>query len=528
MSPVPAAVGPERAKECRVPRLLRSLAINSWMDGIDCFGHVGEIFVRGTKHRCVLLQEVNVSDYTHSVSSPSTSFTPTSSPAVTTQTTTRLLQKHSPPNMRRRLGIPELSVLVVSSMLLGYSIPNEFRLLNLSQVRYLVAVPQTVSPNATSTASNKMESEPFETSSDADALRDYHPGGNTTSLHPLLRLETPRLRGSAVMMDPRNRPQQSSNNSNLQIAWLMSFPNSGTSYTAQMIRDMSRTKTGSNYAVENLGGDGRSVPVFAHQPSGPFYVDPLQHRAYRDPTEFVLTKTHCGGSCERCAPTLYTETTFSFRHRCLRSKWVQKMDSNGTTQTTTVVHHGSYAADRVTKAVHLIRDPFDNVVSRFHLEQERHPGQSNGGVPAVPNDDNNPRERFRAFCETLNQKHAREERQAVWLAKNAELDELTADIPCRADFFRYVEWHNMAFVTTRDMELETYILHYDWYATRFEETVDELLDFLHLEKRGKVVPFQQGKVYDDYFTADERVRMKIAIRWMASPVLLGQLSRYLL
>jgi len=319
--------------------------------------------------------------------------------------------------------------------------------------------------------------------------------------------------------DSRNRPQPNSSN-DLQIAWLMSFPNSGTSYTAKMIRDMSRTKTGSNYAMENLGDDGRSVPVFAHQPSGPFYVDPLQHREYRDPTEFVLTKTHCGGSCERCAPTRYTETTFSFRHRCLRSKWVDQQ-KNGTTQT---VVHGNYPADRVAKAVHLIRDPFDNVVSRFHLEQERHSGQSGGGQAG----DNNPRERFRAFCETLNQKHARDERQAVWLEKNAELDELTADIPCRADFFRYVEWHNMAFVTTRDMELETYILHYNWYATRFEETVDELLDFLHLEKRGKVVPFEQGKVYDDYFTADERVRMKIAIRWMASPVLLDQLSRYLL
>jgi len=76
------------------------------------------------------------------------------------------------------------------------------------------------------------------------------------------------------------------------------------------------------------------------------------------------------------------------------------------------------------------------------------------------------------------------------------------------------------------LELDTYILHYDWYATRFEETVDELLDFLHLERRGDVAPFVEGKTYREYFTADERSRMKAAIQLMASPLLWKQLARY--
>lgn len=60
----------------------------------------------------------------------------------------------------------------------------------------------------------------------------------------------------------------------LEIAWLMSFPNSGTSYTTRLIRRASLTSSASNYGKENLSGD--SVPVFADQPTGPYWVDPLE------------------------------------------------------------------------------------------------------------------------------------------------------------------------------------------------------------------------------------------------------------
>jgi hypothetical protein len=196
----------------------------------------------------------------------------------------------------------------------------------------------------------------------------------------------------------------------------------------------------------------------------------------------------------------------------LSGKWREII--NGTQ---TIVH-GHYPPDRVTKAVHLIRNPFDNVVSRFHLERRiGHNGE-------IGRDYESSREGFRSFCFHLNAVYARDEIQTVWM--NPELEQLTADVPCRADFFRYVEWHNLAFVTARDMNLETYVLHYDWYETRFEETVQELLDFLHLERRDEVLPFEVGKVYKDYFTDEERAKMKTAIQWMASPVLWEQLARY--
>jgi cytoskeletal protein RodZ len=89
----------------------------------------------------------------------------------------------------------------------------------------------------------------------------------------------------------------------LQIAWLMSFPNSGTSYTQKMIRHVTLTRTASNYGNEAKGSKGASITVFADQPTGPFWQDTHIHPEYTLPTDYALTKTHCGGRCENCPPT---------------------------------------------------------------------------------------------------------------------------------------------------------------------------------------------------------------------------------
>lgn len=305
----------------------------------------------------------------------------------------------------------------------------------------------------------------------------------------------------------------------LKIAWLMSFPNSGTSYTSRLIRHVSLTNTGSNYGVENLGVNHTSVPIFADQPTGPFYVDPTVHPEYDFPKRYILTKTHCGGRCERCGPSRYMETTYSFRKRCLSGKWAAAMLDDKTK----LVKKGTYAATRVEKAVHLIRNPFDNVVSRFHLERKI--GHLPDGKTLIGERYPNTSEGFREFCQWLNDEYSMLEAKSTWLSP--ELDVLTADIPCRADFFRYIEWHNQAGITIRDLGLKSYTLRYDWYATRFRETLGELLAFLELPDRGEAPEFALGKTYSkEYFTSDERLRMKEAMEFMASPRLWEHLEGY--
>jgi hypothetical protein len=152
----------------------------------------------------------------------------------------------------------------------------------------------------------------------------------------------------------------------------------------------------------------------------------------------------------------------------------------------------------------MVRDPFDNVVSRFNLE--RHAGHSATELPAS-------REGFREFCSKLNEEFAKHHAKAHW-HNNEHLD-IMKDVPCYADFFRYVEWHNMAFVTSNDLDLDTYVLHYDWFATRFNETVQDLLDFLRLEYKAEPEPFKMGKVYRDYYTEEDQAAVKQVLEAMA-------------
>jgi hypothetical protein len=101
----------------------------------------------------------------------------------------------------------------------------------------------------------------------------------------------------------------------------------------------------------------------------------------------------------------------------------------------------------------------------------------------------------------MNRLHVNEERSSAFLESVAPL---LQDLPCRAEMVRFVEWHNLAFATALDLGLEEYVLHYDWYETRFNETLVELLDFLELQQVAPPEPFTSGKVYD-YFSPEAQL-----------------------
>lgn len=298
----------------------------------------------------------------------------------------------------------------------------------------------------------------------------------------------------------------------LQIAWLMTFPNSGTSYTSHLVKSVSQTQIASNYAsmrASRISNATSSVPVFEDQLSGPFWGDFFSTQP--KPTKYVLTKTHCGAPCVYCPPDKYVELWYNFRLRCLsgdrlvvddakEERWIEKV---------------LYPPFKVGKAVHLFRNPFDNAVARFRYERKGN--RSATGFEST-------RAGFRAYCSQLNERYREEENQARFL--NPGLLHIAKNVPCHAEIIRYVEWHNMASITIQDMNLDALVVHYDWYETQFNETVDMLLDFLQLERKDEPVPFQAGKTYSDYFTKREQAAVHVVLQTMALNNVWTHLKRY--
>ena len=61
------------------------------------------------------------------------------------------------------------------------------------------------------------------------------------------------------------------------------------------------------------------------------------------------------------------------------------------------------------------------------------------------------------------------------------------DMPCFRDFFRYIQWYNLAFTTTEGLCLPTMIIHYKNYMTSSDQTNNDLLKFLNLDKSASIL-----------------------------------------
>jgi Sulfotransferase domain len=137
----------------------------------------------------------------------------------------------------------------------------------------------------------------------------------------------------------------------------------------------------------------------------------------------------------------------------------------------------------VAKAVHLIRDPFDNIVGRMHLGSAHQQSRGEAGF-------NHSQQGLEDWCSYLDEKYHDQDESS---------HALDMDLPCRAEWYRYIQWHNLAAEVTEKIP---HVLHmyYDNYTTNYEGTVTQLLDFLELEARHEPLFFQANKTYLEYFS----------------------------
>mmetsp|Transcript_37538 Transcript_37538/g.67607 ORF Transcript_37538/g.67607 Transcript_37538/m.67607 type:complete len:541 (-) Transcript_37538:185-1807(-) len=349
-----------------------------------------------------------------------------------------------------------------------------------------------------------------------------------------------------------------------KIAWLMSFPNSGTSFTSLLIRHASNATTATNYGMEShLGMDGKSVPVYDWSLGGPYWLHPPHNREadddatnggdengkeddYKSGTKLgksgtygtprtsssIMTKTHCGSRCAFCSPSTYLETSSSFLKQCLSGS--RKVAINHDTRTASAKHdkkeqyekqYHTYHPSLVEKAVHLIRNPFDNIVSRFHHEQKEHKKK---GQTTWTSRYSNDATGFKKWCADEDALYAAAEDTADWTPHGypADLPRYFNGVSCHGEFLRYVQWHVLSIRAVELLDIPVLYVYYEEYSTDLKAATDRMLDFLSLEGVGTLPYFDSNKDYAEYFTREERASASDFMRRVASDAGKELLERY--
>eukprot|EP00978_Attheya_sp_CCMP212_P039141 scaffold200979_cov52-Attheya_sp.AAC.1 len=132
-----------------------------------------------------------------------------------------------------------------------------------------------------------------------------------------------------------------------EIIHLMSFPNSGTTFTLASVEALTKSCTASHISSQTTP---EVMPKSSN--TGPFYQ--CKQRDSQLPEKYVLTKAHCDSFCKQCH-------TYKVADRDTKQKGFERGCHIGNED-----HPCNYDLKLVKKNIHLVRNPFDNVVARFH------------------------------------------------------------------------------------------------------------------------------------------------------------------
>lgn len=325
-----------------------------------------------------------------------------------------------------------------------------------------------------------------------------------------------------LQMDPFVHPE---------VVWLLSFPNSvrstnqlvvssslgphcvafsqGTSYTILNTESASQRATASNYAISF---DELVAVRPEWQGNGPYL-----HRLDLPIGKYVLTKTHCTGYCNDCSVSRYARFDYNsaaavdlFERGCQTGS---KYPNVATLYETVPV-----------RVVHLLRNPFDNLVSRYHLAVRNHhlDEKAQGVAPYFyPNATG-----FHTFCSFMEYKYGSKERTTSLIP--FPIKALFRRLPCHADFYRYTIWHNLALQMIQRSNMSVHTLYYeDYFPKNYNLTVDKLLEFLELHRLGDTLPFVAGKTYaDSYYSSREMRLARRLVKYVATPETWALIGHY--
>ena len=112
------------------------------------------------------------------------------------------------------------------------------------------------------------------------------------------------------------------------------------------------------------------------------------------------------------------------------------------------------------------------------------------------------------------------ESHTKWI--DAQWRRLWRQVPCHAEFYRWVQWHNLAHVTGIEMGLKMKVIKYEDYNRDWRGTVEGLFRLLYLPLPAKdasvweeVSPFLM-RTYHDYYSAEQKYHIWKMVKHFAS------------
>ena len=312
------------------------------------------------------------------------------------------------------------------------------------------------------------------------------------------------------------------------VSWLVSFPNSGTTYTIHNTEHVSMRSTATNYLSEVHYGKKNRIPVRPNVADN-IKNGPWQRNNTLPMPAVTLTKTHCTGYDDRAPMQSSIISTARFLQGCRESsQYANNNDERNKVKVKSFYNH----KDIVVSVIHLIRNPFDNIISRMHhgmKSRRKTLGLSEEQAKTFMSSERG----VNTWCSVADRAFWMETKVPKNITKKGKLRRKPWDlnillkIPCHSELFRYVEWHNAALRMIQQEKFRSIVVYYEDYETNYNATVDSILDFLDLTREAEPLPFSTGKTYRDvFFSPEVQEATKDVLQVIASKELWQILKRY--
>jgi len=141
----------------------------------------------------------------------------------------------------------------------------------------------------------------------------------------------------------------------------------------------------------------------------------------------ISTKTHCTGFCDGCKPLDTFKSVDAFLQGCRETtigEWPNLIQTIDRTY-------------KPEKAVHLFRNPLDNLVARMHLGAKR---RAQLGLMNDTSAFRDSRSGLLAWCGHIDQNFRAGGYTEKWMNYTDPALEMFSKFPCFSDLFRFVQW----------------------------------------------------------------------------------------